>query len=71
LFSRRKPRAAGSAALRALIGPPERWGFEALGEDARRRTTAAEPLWPQARAVARADTVILSENDSSHNEVTL
>ena len=39
----------GSEQLKALIGGPERWGFEALGEEEIRRTTAAEPLWPEGR----------------------
>ena len=40
---------AGSPELKAVLGEPERWGFETLGEEEMRRTTAAEPLWPEGR----------------------
>ena len=41
--------ATGSPELKAILGEPERWGFETLGEEEMRRTTAAEPLWPEGR----------------------
>ena len=45
----------GSEELKALIGGPERWGFETLTEEEIQRTTAAEPLWPEGRPEAELE----------------
>ncbi len=55
-----KVQATGSEQLKALIGEPERWGFETLTEDEIARTTAAEPLWPDGRP----DTLLASRDDT-------